>query len=92
MKNVYEEVVAAEFESLKPAIDGFCDCAVCRQDVLAYALNRLPPRYVVGRLGEMHSRVNMQRSQEVARVASVMLHGFQKVKTNPKPECALKTP
>lgn len=91
MKNVYEEVVADEFESLKPTIDGFCDCAVCRQDVLAYSLNRLPPRYVVRRLGEMHSRVNMQRSQEVARVASVMLQAFQQVKTQPKPECGLKT-
>ena len=91
MKNVYEEVVSDEFEKLKPTIDGFCDCAVCSQDVLAYALNRLPPRYVVGRLGEMHSRVHMQRSQEVARVASVMLQAFQQVKKNPKQECARKT-
>jgi competence protein ComFB len=91
VKNVYEEVVVDEFERLKPTIDGFCDCAVCRQDVLAYALNRLPPRYVVGRVGEMHSRVNMQRSQEAARVVSVMIQGFQKVKAKPKQECAVKT-
>ncbi len=85
-------MVADEFERLKPTIDSFCDCAVRRQDVLAYALNRLPPRYVVGRLGEMHSRVNMQRSQEVARVAAVMLRAFQQVEPNSKPERALKTP
>ncbi len=47
---------------------------------------------VVGRLGEMRSRVNMQQSQEVVLVASVMLQGFQQVKTNPKPECGLNTP
>ncbi len=59
--------------------------------MVADEFERLKPN-VVGSLGEMHSRVNMQRSQEVARVAAVMPRAFQQVEPNPKPERALKTP
>ena len=91
IKNLYEAVIAAEYDQLRPSIDGFCECDVCREDVQAYVLNRLRPRYVVGRSGQFHSRVEMQRAQELARVEVFMLEAFRRVQEAPKEDCLSRT-
>ncbi len=84
MKNVLEVIVAREYESLVPTIDGFCGCEVCREDVLVFTLNRLPPRYVADPTGEVLTDVAMQADQSRADVQRVLLEGFRRVKATPR--------
>ena len=64
--NMMEETVLKKIDMLWETTDG-CKCQKCKLDIAAYALNRLPPRYVhslQGNLftGLMHLRHNqMQR-------------------------------
>ena len=85
MKNVLEEVVAREYEHLRPTIAGFCGCAQCHDDVLVYALNRLTPRYVAAREGEVISGVALQRDQSKADVSMMLLEAFRRVVSAPRP-------
>lgn len=45
VQNLMEEIVLQNVDSVM-ASQGCCTCDVCRTDVIAYALNHLPPHYV----------------------------------------------
>ena len=41
----------AAYDTLRPLFPAYCGCDLCRDDVLTFALNRVPPRYVSRREG-----------------------------------------
>ena len=84
MKNVVEDLVAREFENLKHSVQGFCGCDQCRDDVMVYALNRLPPRYVAQRTGQVVTDLAMSSDQERARLTVVLMEAFQVVQRQPR--------
>lgn len=84
MKNVLESVVAREYERLRRQVDGFCGCDRCRDDVIVFALNRLPPRYVAAEEGEVITNVRLGADQPMADVAVALLDGFRRVALNPR--------
>jgi competence protein ComFB len=64
----------------------FCGCETCRLDVLVYALNRLPPRYVVGLEGTVVTDVNLDKDQNRAAIEVAVMEGIRKI--NLAPRCA----
>lgn len=78
-----EVVVQRLYEELLPTVEGFCGCTRCRDDVLVYALNRIPPRYVAQRTGEVVTNIAMESDQERARMAVVLMEAFRLVKAGP---------
>lgn len=85
MKNVVEDHVASLYAELLPGVPGaHADCALCREDVLVYALNRLPPHYVSTLRGEVLSRLGMQAGQPGTDATVAMLEGFRFVQANPR--------
>ena len=50
--NVMEEHVRAAYDRLKGTARDFIDTPAHREDVIVYALNRLPPKYVVSDQGK----------------------------------------
>ncbi len=85
MKNLLEDAVFREYEILKDTIPGFCGCAMCRDDVLVYALNRLAPKYVARREGEVLTNVSMGSDQPKADLSVVLLEALQRVHADPQP-------
>lgn len=85
VKNLTEDAVRREYHRLLPDVDGFCGCAVCRDDVMVYALNRLTPHYVTERRGAVLQHLEMQKDQESADIAVALLAGFRIVKSKPRP-------
>lgn len=83
LKNYMEEVVE---ETLSDVIDdlGICTCKQCRLDVMALALNNLPPKYVVTEKGEIYSKLNMLQQQfEVDAIAAIAT-AADTIKKNPR--------
>jgi len=78
--------VAQEFERLKASFPDFCGCEVCRDDVVVFALNKLPPRYVTARRGAVLTHVRMQREQEQADISVALIEGFKRVMRAPRPD------
>lgn len=64
---------------------GFCGCAHCRDDVMVFALNRLPPRYVTTPHGEVISKVELERSQAQADVSMALVEALRRVHQSPRP-------
>lgn len=84
MKNVMESLVIREYERLLPTVTGACSCAVCREDALVYALNRLQPHYVATPAGEVISQVEMEKVQGQADIAVALMDAFQVIAAAPR--------
>ncbi len=84
MRNVVEALVIREYERLLPTVTGACQCAVCREDVLVYALNRLVPHYVATPAGAVISSVEMEKVQGQADIAVALMDGFRVVASAPR--------
>ena len=100
MANEHEHCVAQAYEDSVPKVldklrfhiflctDGkdFCGCETCRMDVLVYSLNRLPPRYVVGREGSAVTDVSLDKDQNRAAIEVAIMEGIRKVNLAPRCE------
>ena len=85
MKNVAEEFVRTLYEELRPgASHVHTGCAVCEEDVLVYALNRMPPQYVATQKGEILSRLEIQVGQNRTDATVAIMEGFRFVAANPR--------
>lgn len=58
LKNITEVLVTQRLDSVlkKVRYEG-CTCERCTEDMLSYALNHLPPRYVSTAEGELYARI-----------------------------------
>ena len=84
MKNVVEDIVKRVYAELLPSVPDPCGCDLCREDVLVYALNRLPPHYVATLKGQVLSELEMNADQSRANVAIAIMEGFQAVGASPR--------
>jgi competence protein ComFB len=78
--------VTREYERLRQSFPEFCGCGTCRDDVIVFALNRIPPHYVTHRRGAVLQHLKMQRDQEVADISVALLEGFRRVQKSPRPD------
>jgi competence protein ComFB len=79
------EVHAEEaYGQLKGHFEGFCGCDICHADVLVYALNRLPARYVASREGGVITELSLDKNQNRATIDVVVMDGIRKVMASPR--------
>ena len=82
--NRVEEHVQEAFAALRPHFPEFCGCEICEADVLVYALNRLPARYVASREGTVITELNLDKQQSRANIDVAVMDGFRKVMASPR--------
>lgn len=75
MERVVEEVLTQQWGQMNLT----CTCGICKNDVLALALNRLPTRYIANDKGRMIMQATMMDEQlladvlrEIAKAAAVV--------------------
>jgi competence protein ComFB len=84
IKNMAEEHVEAAYDGLLPHFPDFCGCETCRGDVLIFALNRLPARYVNTREGSVMTELALAKDQARAQIEVIVMQGFKKVALAPR--------
>ena len=88
--NRIEEHAQESYQALRGHFPDFCGCEVCHADVLVYALNRLPARYVASQEGRVITELNLDKQQNRAGIDVAMMEGFRKVSASPR--CAQRNP
>jgi competence protein ComFB len=83
MKNLMEDVVYDVMDKLAEETE-FCSCGICRLDMAAHALNHLPPKYVVTKMGEAYSKIDQLHQQFQVDVAMALYNAIEAVKKNPR--------
>ena len=60
-----------------------CSCERCQADIMALALNRLPPRYYVSSRGEILTQWESHALPDQARVMADVVRAAQQVSATP---------
>ncbi len=81
--NIMVEAVNETIDSVLSVYD-VCKCEMCRMDIIALALNHLPPRYVVRTTGAALTRFTLSREQERAEVITAIVRAIELVSKNPR--------
>ncbi|HEY9518642.1 MAG TPA: late competence development ComFB family protein [Gemmatimonadales bacterium] len=84
IQNKVEVHAQESYDQLKGHFEGFCGCPICHADVLVYALNRLPARYVASREGTVITELNLDKDQNRATIDVVVMDGIRKVMASPR--------
>ena len=84
IQNKVEAHVTEAYDALRNHFPDFCGCEVCRADVLVYALNRLPARYVASREGTVITELSLDKHQNRATIDVVVMDGIRKVMASPR--------
>lgn len=84
IQNKVEVHVTEAFNALRGHYSDFCGCDICRADVLVYALNRLPARYVASLEGTVITELNLDKQQNRASIEVAVMDGFRKVMESPR--------
>jgi len=82
LRNYMEDIV---LEKLAHTMDMLkaCECEKCKKDVMAIALNELPPSYMTLPPGEVEAAVRKLRSGVEVKVSATLIKAVQTVKANP---------
>ncbi len=84
VKNRMEKIIKDEIERFLKDRDDICKCEQCRADMYAYALNHLPPKYVVSDRGDIHFKTDIMSVQMQADITRVVLEAIEVVSKRPR--------
>ena len=75
-------------ELLGPVLENLnsCTCDNCQHDILAIALNSLPPKYVVTKRGELYTKLNNLQHQFDVDIIAAISKAAVIVSRNPRHE------
>lgn len=82
--NKVEEHAQEAYQGLRKHFPDFCGCEVCHADVLVYALNRLPARYVASREGRVMTELHLDSQQNRASIDVALMEAFRRVMATPR--------
>jgi len=81
-KNIMEDLVDGKLNELMRSAN-MCCCDRCRADVKAFALNMLPPRYVVSVGGDVYSHFEAMNMQSQINIMTAIVSAIRVVRENP---------
>ncbi|TFG53213.1 MAG: competence protein ComFB [Gemmatimonadales bacterium] len=84
IRNLTEDRVTEAYRRLSAHFPSFCGCDSCRNDVLIFALNRLPPRYVASDEGKAVTEFQLEKGQNRADIDRTLIDGFKTVAMAPR--------
>jgi len=85
MRNYIEDVVASIMPAILKKTDT-CQCPRCRMDIMAYVLNKIPPKYVVTRKGHLYAKASSLHDQLNVDIVTEITKAIEIVSANPRHE------
>jgi len=84
VRNYMEHMVEDELDMLFSETDDVCKCQKCKYDIMVWALNRLPPKYVITEKGRLYTKLKEQEIQFRADVVREITKAILYVSKNPR--------
>ena len=82
LTNMMEETVLTKIDQLWQTTD-YCKCDQCKIDIAAFALNRLPPRYVHSLAGELIHKFDASTIQMDAEITACVYNAIVRIGEDP---------
>lgn len=84
VRNVMEIIVWQSIDRVLDGVPTVCRCAKCKDDIVAYALNHLKPKYATTHKGETISKAMSLEPQYYLDVITALTQGINVVGRNPR--------
>lgn len=81
--NIREVMVEGKLDEVWKDMD-CCKCEICRDDIIALTLNKLPPKYVATKEGELYGRAVECTTEKNVEVVSQLIKAIKVVSKNPR--------
>jgi len=81
--NYMEEMVSDKLEEILAGKNDICKCLRCKLDMMVWALNHLPPKYVITEKGRLYTKLTEQEAQFRADIVKVLITAVLRVSRNP---------
>lgn len=85
LKNYMETLLLEKLDEVIHELD-CCKCDKCRMDIMSYALNRLPPKYVATYEGQVYSKLDTLSVQYETDLMCALYQAARIVTENPHHE------
>ncbi|MFA5363068.1 MAG: late competence development ComFB family protein [Candidatus Omnitrophota bacterium] len=80
--NYMEEMVSDKLEEILAGKNDICKCLRCKLDMMVWALNHLPPKYVITEKGRLYTKLIEQEAQFRADIVKVLITAVLRVSRN----------
>ena len=84
LKNYMEDLIKYKMPSILKSMPDVCKCERCDLDRLAFALNNLPPKYVVTTKGKLYAKLNALEGQFDTDIVRVITAAAIRVDQSPR--------
>lgn len=86
LNNHTEEIVIKTMKALlqEPEYNNICTCHQCLLDIAAYALNRLPAKYIADRKDDLGTKIAKFENEVNIDAVSVVKKAIEVVSNNPQ--------
>lgn len=91
LKNYMETLLLEKLDEVIDKLD-CCKCEKCRMDILSYALNRLPPKYVATYEGQVYSKLDMLSLQYETDLMCALYQAAEVVREHPHHDLTSEEP
>ena len=81
--NYMEEIVKNTLDDILSNRKDICTCQRCKLDMIAWALNRLPPKYVVSDKGRFYTKLQEVEIQFRTDVIRELAKSIEHIRKNP---------
>ncbi|MBU0634172.1 MAG: late competence development ComFB family protein [Candidatus Omnitrophica bacterium] len=82
-RNVMEDIAKKYLDEILITRFDVCKCAQCREDMIAYTLSRIPPRYVTTESGTLQTIMEQQKVEHASEVLKELVNAIKVVSQNP---------
>lgn len=83
IKNIMETLTEQKLEEIIDDLN-CCSCDKCKTDIITYALNHLPPKYISTMCGKLFSESEIVRDQYGADIITELVRAANIVRENPQ--------
>ena len=84
--NIMEDIVKKYLNEMVALRFDICTCEICRQNVIAYALSRLPSKYVTTDSGAIHAIIEQVRVEQSSLILKELIKAINVIGKKPRHE------
>ena len=84
LKNIIEDIARDYLNSALTLRYDICTCSICKNDMLAFVLSRLPAHYVTTEQGALHTIIQQHRVEHQAEIARAIIEAIDIISKSPR--------
>ena len=83
LKNIIEDIARAHLNTALTLRYDICTCSLCKNDMLAFVLSRVPARYVTTEQGALYTIFQQYRTEHQAEITRAIAEAIELISKNP---------